>query len=61
MNNIKVMTIFIVVQIFLNKNDYVFSRSLIIKKSINRRGAQALRRVSQKPISCPLSRLSGIL
>jgi hypothetical protein len=32
MNNIKVMTIFIVVQIFLNKNDYVFSRSLIIKK-----------------------------
>jgi hypothetical protein len=32
MNNIKVMTIFIVVQIFLNKNDYVFSRSLIIEK-----------------------------
>jgi hypothetical protein len=33
MNNIKVMTIFIVVQIFLNKNDYVFSRSLIIEKN----------------------------
>jgi hypothetical protein len=26
MNNIKVMTIFIVLQIFVNKNDYVFSR-----------------------------------